>query len=183
MAAACTQGKRAQHGKPQRVVERTINRQPVRDGSGAVGWRMGSYYRGSRVTPMEGRGPGSRRMQEATRSRDWGNPTKLGRSQALRSACHVEAKGELERCIVRGTRRPATGGSGGCGEKAMIAGVRYAHWVASPSSSAHATFRGRKHDVLSESRMRAIRLSGCASSEGWLVQQETVLPGQKSEAP
>jgi hypothetical protein len=165
VAAACTQGKRAQHGKPQRVVERTINRQPVRDGSGAVGWRMGSYYRGGRVTPMEGRGPGSRRMQEATRSRDWGNPTKLGRSQALRSACHVEAKGELERCIVRGTRRPATGGLGGCGEKAMIAGVRYAHWVASPSSSAHATFRGRKHDVLSESRMRAIRLSGSMSGD------------------
>ena len=114
---------------------------------------------------MEGRGPGSRRMQEATRSRDWGNPTKLGRSQALRSACHVEAKGELERCIVRGTRRPATGGLGGCGEKAMIAGVRYAHWVASPSSSAHATFRGRKHDVLSESRMRAIRLSGSMSGD------------------
>ena len=164
MAAACTQGKRAQHGKPQRVVERTINRQPVRDGSGAVGWRMGSYYRGSRVTPMEGRGPGSRRMQEATRSRDWGNPTKLGRSQALRSACHVEAKGELERSIVRRTRRPATGGLGGCG-KAMIAGARYAHWVASPSSSAHATFRGRKHDVLSESRMRAIRLSGSMSGD------------------
>ena len=30
----------------------------------------------------------------------------------------------------------------------------------SPSSSAHATFRRRKHDVLSESRMREIRLSG-----------------------
>jgi hypothetical protein len=122
VAAACTQGKRTQHGKPHRVVERTINRQPVRDGSGAVGWRRGSYYRGSWVTPMEGRGPGSRRMQEATRSRDWGNPTKLGWSQALRSACHVEAKGELERSSVRGTRRPATGGLGGC-EKAMTAGA------------------------------------------------------------
>jgi hypothetical protein len=33
------------------------------------------------------------------------------------------------------------------------------------------------------SRVREIRMHGCASSEGWLVQQETVLPGQKSEAP
>jgi hypothetical protein len=32
-------------------------------------------------------------------------------------------------------------------------------------------------DVLSESRMREICLSGCVSSEGWHVQQETNLPG------
>src|SRR6266478_9669174 len=35
----------------------------------------------------------------------------------------------------------------------------------------------RKREVLSESRMREIRLSGCVSSEGWHVQQETNLPG------
>ena len=29
--------------------------------------------------------------------------------------------------------------------------------------------------------MREIRLSGCVSSEGWHVQQETNLPGSKSE--
>jgi hypothetical protein len=32
-------------------------------------------------------------------------------------------------------------------------------------------------EVLSESWMREIRLSGCVSSEGWHVQQETNLPG------
>src|SRR5437879_3295030 len=31
--------------------------------------------------------------------------------------------------------------------------------------------------VLSESRMREICMSGCVSSEGWHVQQETNLPG------
>jgi hypothetical protein len=36
---------------------------------------------------------------------------------------------------------------------------------------------------LSESRMREICLSGCVSSKGWHVQQETNLPGQQSGAP
>jgi hypothetical protein len=35
----------------------------------------------------------------------------------------------------------------------------------------------RKREVLSESRMREICLSGCVSSEGWHVQQETNLSG------
>src|ERR1700686_1684705 len=37
--------------------------------------------------------------------------------------------------------------------------------------------RKRRREVLSESRMREICLSGCVSSEGWHVQQETNLPG------
>ena len=49
--------------------------------------------------------------------------------------------------------------------RAMIAGARYAHLAVAPSSSAHAIFRGRKHDALSESRMRAIRLSGSMSGD------------------
>jgi hypothetical protein len=40
-----------------------------------------------------------------------------------------------------------------------------------------------KREVLSESRMREICLSGCVSSEGWCVQQEINLPGQESGAP
>jgi hypothetical protein len=39
------------------------------------------------------------------------------------------------------------------------------------------TSRGRKRDVLSESRLRESRLTGCVSSEGWHVQQEANLPG------
>ena len=45
----------------------------------------------------------------------------------------------------------------------MIAGAGNAHSAVSPSSSTHATFRGRKHDVLSESRMREICMSGSMS--------------------
>jgi hypothetical protein len=41
VAAACTQGKRTQHGKPRRVI-RKINRTTVRDRPGALGWRKGS---------------------------------------------------------------------------------------------------------------------------------------------
>ena len=47
----------------------------------------------------------------------------------------------------------------------MRAGAGYAHLAVAPSSSAHATFRGRKHDALSESRMREIRLSGSMSGD------------------
>jgi hypothetical protein len=45
------------------------------------------------------------------------------------------------------------------------------------------TCRGRRREVWSEGRMRAIRMSGCVSSEGWHVQQEKGLPGQESQAP
>jgi len=40
----------------------------------------------------------------------------------------------------------------------------------------------RKREVLSESRMREICLSGCVSSEGWHVQQETNCRG-RSQSP
>ena len=49
--------------------------------------------------------------------------------------------------------------------RAMPAGAGYAHLAVVPSSSAHATFRGRKHDALSESRMREIRMSGSMSGD------------------
>jgi hypothetical protein len=39
------------------------------------------------------------------------------------------------------------------------------------------TSRGRRREFLSESRMLEIGMSGCVSSEGWHVQQESNLPG------
>ena len=146
------------------MVERTINRQPVRDGSGAVGWRRGSYYRGSRVTPMEGRSPGSRRMQEATREPRLGQPYKTRAASDVAKCMPCGSEGRTR--TLHGSRNPPAGnGRIGWLREAMIAGARYAHWAASPSSSAHATFRGRKHDVLSESRMREIRMSGSMSGD------------------
>ena len=52
-----------------------------------------------------------------------------------------------------------------------------------PSRETAATCQERRFDGTGESRMREIRTSGCVSSEGWHVQQEKGLPGQKSEAP
>lgn len=41
VATACTQGKRAQHGKPLNVVNGITNRLPVKVRLGALGWRRG----------------------------------------------------------------------------------------------------------------------------------------------
>ena len=49
------------------MVGGTTNRTPVRDRPGALGWRRGSLYRGSRVMPVEGRGLSSRRTQDVVR--------------------------------------------------------------------------------------------------------------------
>ena len=41
----------------------------------------------------------------------------------------------------------------------------------------------QRREVLSESRMREIRLSGCVSSKGWHVQQETKPAGARVRHP
>ena len=48
------------------------NRMPVRDRPGALGSRRGSWYRGSRVMPVEGRDLSSRRTQYAVRDLEIG---------------------------------------------------------------------------------------------------------------
>ncbi len=45
------------------------NRTPARDGPGAMGWRRGSVYRGSRVTPGGGRELGSRQWRRGVAER------------------------------------------------------------------------------------------------------------------
>ena len=55
MAMACRQRRPDATREAPAVVVIRINWQLVRDGPGRVGWRRGSQYLGSRVTPVEGR--------------------------------------------------------------------------------------------------------------------------------
>ena len=50
------------------------NRMPARDRPGALGWRRGSQYRGSRVIPVEGRDLSSRLTQQVVRDLEIGQP-------------------------------------------------------------------------------------------------------------
>jgi hypothetical protein len=73
LATACGQrGPYATQEVPAGIAVR-INWQLVRDRPGRLGWRRGSQYRGSRVTPVEGRGFSWRRTQEATTEREIGD--------------------------------------------------------------------------------------------------------------
>src|ERR1039458_9786609 len=56
MAMACTQRRPDATREPPAVIAVRINWQLARDRPGRMGWRRGSKYRGSRVTPVEGRG-------------------------------------------------------------------------------------------------------------------------------
>ena len=73
VATACTQGERAQHGKPQCVVR--DGQLAAREGqAGRLGWRRGPLYRGSRVMPVEGRDLSSRRTQYVVKDLEIGQP-------------------------------------------------------------------------------------------------------------
>ena len=69
------------------------DRQPARVRSGRSGWRRGPQYRGNRVTPVEGRGLGSRAAHDG--GRDVGTGVSLSAServQRLQTALHAKAK-------------------------------------------------------------------------------------------
>jgi hypothetical protein len=56
MAMACTQRRPDATRETPAVIAVGINGQLARDRPGRMGWRRGSQYQGSRVTPVEGRG-------------------------------------------------------------------------------------------------------------------------------
>src|ERR1039458_9847767 len=56
-AMACTHRRPDATREPPAVIAVRINWQLARDRPGRMGWRRGSKYRGSRVTPVEGNPP------------------------------------------------------------------------------------------------------------------------------
>ena len=71
------------------------NRTPARARSGALGWRRGSQYRGSQVTPVEGRDLSSRLTQQVVRDfGDWATYQLRKTVQKLQKALHAKAKAE-----------------------------------------------------------------------------------------
>src|SRR5215467_4852139 len=70
-----------------------INRTPVRDRPGALGWRRGSEYRGSRVMLVEGRGLSSRPTQDAGRDREIGQPSNFEKCSETADGVTRESEG------------------------------------------------------------------------------------------
>src|SRR6478672_7533390 len=66
------------------------NRTPARDRPGALGWRRGSQYRGSRVTPVEGRDLSSRLTQQVVRDLEIGQPINSENCSETAEGVHEE---------------------------------------------------------------------------------------------
>jgi hypothetical protein len=79
-----------QHGKPHGAVEKA-NRRPVTDRPGAMGWRRGSYYLRSWVTPAEGRSLSSELTLKVAKGGRLGSLATPISVQKLQTALHVKA--------------------------------------------------------------------------------------------
>ena len=84
----------SQHGKPCPVARHAPTGSPRGSGLGRAGWRRGPYYRGGRVTPVEGRGlrwKGWRKGSRLTGVAD--KAYHPGDEQQFRTSAHAQAKG------------------------------------------------------------------------------------------
>src|SRR5260370_234869 len=95
-----------------------INRTPVRDRPGALGWRRGSQYRRSRVMPVEGRGLSSRQTQQAVRDREIGQPNNSEKGSEAADGVTRESEGRSRSStgnlrVPRGAQQPAGRRRGG----------------------------------------------------------------------
>src|ERR1700686_3219512 len=69
------------------------NRRPARDRPGALGRRRGSWYRGSRVMPVEGRNLSSRQTQYVVRDLEIGQPINSERCSETAEGVARESEG------------------------------------------------------------------------------------------
>src|SRR6516162_3578791 len=92
-----------------------INRTPVRDRPGALGWRRGPYYRGSRVMPAEGRGLSSRLTQDVVRDLEIGQPSNSEKRSEAADGVTRESEGGSRLSLLRPVRQDQPRGhSGAC---------------------------------------------------------------------
>src|SRR6266850_1482250 len=80
------------------------NRMPARDRSGALGWRRGSQYRGSRVTPVEGKDLSSRQTQYVVKDLEIGQPIN---SNKCSEAADGVARASVKSCPRAGRGKSA----------------------------------------------------------------------------
>src|SRR5215470_13421542 len=81
------------------------NRTPARDRPGALGWRRGSQYRGSRVMPGEGRGLSSRRTQHVVRDLEIGQPINSEEGSETAEGVARESEGRSRLPLLRPVRQ------------------------------------------------------------------------------
>src|SRR3984893_7792920 len=82
-----------------------INRTPVRDGLGVLGWRRGSQYRRSRVMPGEGRGLSSRQTQDVVRDLEIGQPSNSEKCSETADGVTRESEGGSRLSLLRPVRQ------------------------------------------------------------------------------
>src|ERR1700730_17324339 len=99
------------------------NRTPARDRSGALGWRRGSQYRGSRVTPVEGRDLSSRQTQYVVKDLEIGQPIN---SENSSEAADGVARESVKSCPRAGCGRSACPvRRAGCGNGVTVEPLRH----------------------------------------------------------
>src|ERR1700724_856401 len=81
------------------------NRTPARDRSGALGWRRGSQYRGSRVTPVEGRDLSSKQTQQVGRDLEIGQPINSENCSETAEGVARESEGRSRLSLLRAVRQ------------------------------------------------------------------------------
>src|ERR1700726_716787 len=86
------------------------NRTPARDRPGALGWRRGSQYHGSRVTPVEGRDLSSRQTQQVVRDLEIGQPINSENCSEAAEGVARESEGRSRVSLLRPVRQDQSRG-------------------------------------------------------------------------